>query len=161
MNSDGRDFRLKLSFTSPHTGQFRDPSGTDSELLQRINQNLFNGTDIRADIALPLAKVDDGVADDLAGAVVSDIAAAIRVVQFNVLLPQDGFRREEVFAAPVAPDGDDVRVLNEEQMILTEAFLALGGDAVLNSESFGVGHAPEIAEGAASGGSQRQPGIRH
>jgi hypothetical protein len=128
MNSDGRDFCLKLSFTCPHSGQPGDSAGADSELLQRINQNLFDGAHVGADIAFPLAQIDDRVADDLAGPMVGHIPAAIGLVQFNAFLPQYGLGEEQIFIAPVAADGDDVGVLDEEQMILSEAFPALRGD---------------------------------
>ena len=76
---------------------------------------------------------------------VSDVAAAIRLMQFNAFLPQQGFRRENVLLMPVPANRDHVRMFHEQKMIRAKPLLALRRDLMLYPERFAVAHAPQIA----------------
>ena len=54
--------------------------------------------------------------------------------------------REQVLMMPVAAHGDDVRVLDEQQMIRALVLFALRGDLMLNFKRLGVAHVPQIAD---------------
>jgi hypothetical protein len=63
-------------------------------------------------IALAVAELQDRIGDQLAGAVIGDIAAALDLDDLDIARSQEIGQR----ALP-ASDGDDVRVLDDEQRV--------------------------------------------
>ena len=49
----------------------------------------------------------------------------------------------------VAPHGDDVRVLEEQELVGDQSLFAVGGELLLELERAGVVDAPELAQCAA------------
>src|SRR5262249_9374483 len=75
-DADGRHLLL----AHPHAGQALAPAGFDAEVGEDVDEHALDLTDIPDDVAqtrAPLRQRDDGVADELAGPVVRDIAPAI------------------------------------------------------------------------------------
>ena len=64
-------------------------------------------------------EVHDGIADDLAGAVIGDVAAAAGLVDLDAARVQHLGRREDVRASAVAADTErqHVRMLDEQQQV--------------------------------------------
>ena len=62
---------------------------------------------------------------------------------------------EDVGAGGVAAEGEDGRVLEEEERVADFAGLARGDDALLDGEAFGVGDAAELEEMDVHAGLQR------
>jgi hypothetical protein len=73
VHADGADFAP----AHPNAGQLGNAAGLDAEIGQRIDDGLLDGPDVSAHVALPFAQVQDGIADELAGAVIGDVAAAV------------------------------------------------------------------------------------
>src|ERR1019366_5099292 len=73
VHPDGGD----LALAHPHAGQFGNPAGGNAVLRQSGDDGLFHRAHIRADIALPIAQIEDGIAHQLSGTVVRHVAPAI------------------------------------------------------------------------------------
>ena len=86
---------------------------------------------VRADIALPFAQIEDRIADELAGTVIGHVAAAVRGIECDARALQDFVAREQVFHVAVAAERDDVRMLEEQQLIGDAAPLALRDEPLL------------------------------
>ena len=92
------------------------------------------------------AQIDDGVADELSGAVIGDVAATVDLVQLDVARGELLVGGDDVFAMRVAAEGEDGEVLEQQQRVADEALLARIDDATLDGEAVGVGDAPELEE---------------
>ena len=92
------------------------------------------------------AEIEDGVADELAGAVVGDVAAAVDLVDFYGFLGELVVRGEDVGAGGVAAEGEDGWVLKEDEGVADEAGFSGGDNLGLQAETFGVGDAAEMEE---------------
>ena len=60
------------------------------------------------------AQVEDGVADELAGAVIRDVAAAVDLVDLDALLREEFVAGKDVGAGAVAAEREDGWMLEEE-----------------------------------------------
>src|SRR5271166_2646950 len=67
----------------PHARATRNAPARNPELDHRIDDHLLDGTDVGAHVALPFSQIHDWIADDLAGAVISNIAAAISWIKVD------------------------------------------------------------------------------
>src|SRR5580698_4324451 len=74
----------------PHAGAAWDAAGDNLEFRERINDDLFDSANIRAYIALPFSQIQDGIADNLAGTVIGDVAAAVGGVILDPRATQRG-----------------------------------------------------------------------
>ena len=90
---------------------------------------------VSAHVALPLAQVQDGVAHQLAGAVIGDVAAAVGGMEGDAGAGQDLFAGQQVLHVTVAAHGDGVRMLQQQQLVGDGARLALGHQALLQSNA--------------------------
>lgn len=95
-------------------------------------------------------EVEDGVGDDLAGAVVGDVAAAVGLVEFNAQGGKAVGVGQDVACGPFsAGDGDDWGVLDEVDGAEVAGGIASGLDefglaGVLDAQGFLVGHAAQV-----------------
>src|SRR6516165_718704 len=96
----------------------------DPEIGCRANHHFLELLDVPADVAALFGQIKNGVGDDLAGAVVGNVAAAIRTVQFDVPLFKHTSRCAQVFDLSVSPQGDDMRVLTKKQDVGNRSRLA-------------------------------------
>ena len=87
--------------TTPHSRKFADAARGYAELPAEADQRFFHETDEvdRAQMRSTLsgkvaAEIEDWVADELSGAVIGDVSAAVDFVDFNTLLREQLVRRE-------------------------------------------------------------------
>ena len=137
----------------PDAGALGDALGHDAEVGAGADQRFFqhadevDGAEEGAALAGPVAaQIDDGVADELAGAVVGHVAAAVDLVQLDAAGGEELIAGEDVGAGRVAAEGDDGRMLQQQQRVADEACLARGNHAGLDGEAFGVRNAAEMEE---------------
>ena len=116
-----------------------DARGCDFEIGCRANHGFFELLHVPADVATVFGEIEDGVADDLSGAVVGDVAAAVGFVEGDVHLGQQAVAGAEMFFFSVAAQGDDVGVLAEEQDVGDGASFAGFDELILERAGWGVG----------------------
>jgi hypothetical protein len=88
------------------------------------------------DVATDGIEVEDWVANDLAGAVIGDVAAAVGFSEFDIFLAKDTFGSEKISLAGVAAERENVGMLADEENVVDGAGFARGDDALL--EGVGV-----------------------
>src|SRR5882724_5694053 len=130
MNSDRGDF---LSI-GPHAGATFQTSRWDAAFCQRINDDLLDGANISHHVALPFSQIEDGITDDLAGAVIGNVAAAVGGKIGDPSAGQDFFAREQIFLVPVAAESDGVGMLDYEELVGNFLSLALFNEIFLDGE---------------------------
>jgi len=135
----------------PDAGEFGDALGGDAEVFTGVDEGFFHeadevdGAEVWALFAGEVAsEIEDGVADELAGAVVRDVAAAVDLVDFDGFLGEGLVGGQDVGAAGVAAEGEDGGVFEEEEGVADAVGFAGGDDFGLEAEAFGVGDAAEI-----------------
>src|SRR5258708_7749052 len=92
VHADGGD----LAITGPNAGELGNASGFDAVIGEGIDDGLLEGADVGAHVALPIAEVEDGVADELPGTVIGDVAAAVGGEEFDAGAVEDFGGGEEV-----------------------------------------------------------------
>lgn len=90
------------------------------------------------------AQVEDGIADELARAMVRNIAAAIDRMDGDAALCEQGIGGQDVGARGIAAEGQDGRVLKKKQNVFNEARGAKGDEFLLQAQSFVIGDTSEI-----------------
>ncbi len=94
MYADGSHFLFQNAATGecPNTRTFGDALREDTEVFAGMNDRFFDlphevdGAEMRTMLAGKIAtKIEDGIADKLARAVIGDVSAAIDLVDFNSL----------------------------------------------------------------------------
>jgi len=96
------------------------------------------------DVAAIGGEVEDRIADDLAGPVIGDVAAASGLDDVESPRPERLRRQEEVLHSRVAPEREDRIVLEEKEGVGDAAGLPLRDEARLQVEPLRVRHAPEV-----------------
>ena len=97
------------------------------------------------EVAAVAVQVDDRVPDELPGAVVGDVAAPLDVEDLDAAPLERLARGQEVLRPARAAEGDDRRVLAEEERVGHLASLAPAGEVALERQRLGVGDAAEVA----------------
>ena len=121
-----------------------DTIGGDAEIGGCANHGFFESADVPVNVAANAIEIQNGVADDLAGAVISDVAAAIGFAEFDAFLAKYVFGGEKIFLAGVAAKGKDVRVLAEEEDVVDGAGFTGGDEALLEVVSVGPREEAEV-----------------
>ena len=107
MHADGGDLFLRDAAPRqrPDAGAFADALRHHAEVAAGADQHLFEQADevdraeMRAFLAGEVAaQIDDGIADELAGAVIGDVAAAVDLVELDAALRQEFVAGEDVGA---------------------------------------------------------------
>ncbi len=119
----------------------------------------FEGADVFVDAESGGVEIDDGVGDELAGAVVGDIAASVGLVEGDALGFEEGFRGEDVGrCVGSSGDGDDGVVLDHQDAAELGAGCGAGIEdllVVVLLEGVGVGVAEvlerDVGEGVHGG----------
>ena len=121
----------------PYAGALADALSHDTEVAAGSDEGFFeqanevHRTEVRAFLSREIAaQVDDGIADELAGAVIGDVAAAVNLVEFDALSHKEFVGREDVAAVRVATEGEDRRMLEHQERI------ADGGPALRAAMTF-------------------------
>ena len=155
VNADGGDFLFGdvAAGERPDAGALADALRGDSEIFAGEDQRFFDEADevdwaeVRAFFPGKVsAEIEDGITDELAGAVIGDVSATFGLVDFDVLGGELGICGEDVGARGVATEREDGRVLEKEKCVCDEAGFARGDDFGLEAEAFGVGDATEMKE---------------
>src|SRR5277367_2333404 len=109
MHADCRHFPA----IHPNAGAAWNLSSRNTKIRERTDDRPLDGANIGAHIALPFSQIQDRITDDLSGAVIRDVAAAVGGVKLNASAGKSGFAREQVFGMAVAPLRDDVGMFDE------------------------------------------------
>ena len=129
-DADGGDF----SVDHPCAGEAFAAAGCDAEVGANFDQQVLEGAQVAMKVLTMVAEVEDGIADELAGAVIGGLAAAIDL--------DDGMgkMRGAAQAGLVrgAANGVNRVVLEEQELIGDGAGAALGNEAVLEGEGLPV-----------------------
>jgi hypothetical protein len=139
MDADGSEFFFGGVGRDPDAGFARNTIGGDAEAGGGADHDFFKGANVPVHVSLDARQIENGVADDLAGAVISDVSTAIGFVKLDIFLMENAGGGQEIFAFAVAAERDDRRVLAEEEDVFDSVRFAGGGDAGLQGE--GVGEA--------------------
>ena len=155
VDADGCDFFLAdaAAGEGPDSGEFTDALSGDAEVFAGVDEDFFHeadevdGAEVGAALAGEVAaEVEDGVADELAGAMISDVAAAVDLVDLDAASGEEIVGREDVGAGGVAAESEDGRVFEEEERVADGSRFARCYDLGLDTEAFGVGDAAELEE---------------
>ena len=117
----------------------------DAKIGGGANHGFFKAADVPVNVAADAIKVEDGIANDLAGAVIGNVAAAIGFAEFDSFLAKDVFRDEQVFPTGVTAEREDVPMLAEEQAILKGTGFACGDQALLEGQGSIPAAKPDVA----------------
>ncbi len=137
----------------PDAGAFADALRGHAEVLAAEDQRLFHEADEvdgakegAALVRQVAAQVEDGIADELAGAVVRDLAATVGLVDLDAFAREQFVAGDNVRSCGIAAERENRWVLHEEQGVTDGAGLARGDDLVLEAQAFGVGDAAELEQ---------------
>ena len=132
-------FSSVAGLSDPDAVAIGNARGGDFEISCRADHDFLELLDVPADVAAMLGKIKDGVADDLAGAVIGDVATAVGFVEGDIHLREQVIAGAEIFFFSVAAQRDYVRVLAEEQDVGNGAGLAGFDELLLERACWGVG----------------------
>ena len=130
----------------PDAGFAGDPIGGDAEIGGGTDHGFFEGADVPVNIAADWIEIEDGIADDLAGAVIGDVATAVRFAELDIFLAEDIFGGEKIFLAGVAPESDDMGMFAEEEDVADSAGFAGSDDSLLEGVGVGPGKEAEVGD---------------
>jgi hypothetical protein len=142
-DADGCDFPVG----DPGSREALAPAGGDAEAGADADEQFLQRAQIKMQVLAVLAKVEDGIADKLAGAVVSGLAAAI---DLNHGVGKVGGAAEAGLVRGAA-NGVNGVVLEEEELIRDRACVALCDEAVLEGQGLFVGDAAQPLDGEGVG----------
>ena len=114
-----------LASGGPNSGEARLDVGSDVEVGEGVDDDLLDGADVLQGADAQPAQVEDGVSDELAGAVVGDLAATVSLVDGNAEGGELGVCGQQMLVAAEAAAGVDVRVFEEEKSV--------GGESVVDA----------------------------
>ncbi len=140
---------------TPDAGEAADASGGDAVDATDADEGFFHQADeINWTEAAPrhgglagvaeAAEIEDGVADELAGAVIGDVAATVDLVEGYAAAGKELVGGEDVGAAGVTAEGENGRMLEQEQDVFDAALEAEVNELRLQPEACVIRHAAEI-----------------
>lgn len=130
----------------PHSYQFLDAPAADSEIAERADKHLFDRTDKPADVLAKIPQIENRIANELLGAVIGHIAAALDPENLNALLSQEIARGDDMLIFRIAAEGKNRWMFEEDECVIQLAALARIDKAMLQRERIRVGDAVEIQE---------------
>ena len=136
--------------STPDAGERADAAGLHTEFGAEVDERLLHkadevdGADASAAWITQAAQVEDGIADELAGAVVGDVATTIDFVEGDAAAREELIGCEDVGAVCIAAEGEHRRVFEEQQNVADAALLAEFDQLRLEKERFAVVDAAEI-----------------
>src|SRR5579883_1567476 len=141
VHADGGDFLLGdgAAGDGPDAGASGDALRGDGEVSQGADEGFFEEADVvdGADAAVvqgETAQVEDGVADELAGSVVGDVAAAVDLMDFDAAIGKEFVAGEDVGAGGVASQGEYGWVFEQEEGVADAVFVARLDELLLDVE---------------------------
>src|SRR5207237_10357082 len=132
-----------LVVSDPDAAFAFDAFGGDAVFGDGADQHFLEVRDVFADVALAFAEVEDGVADELAGAVIGDVAAARRFEKADTLRAKDVAAGEQMIEFAAAAEGDDRRMYEQEKLVGELLVLTQSYDHMLTESSYLVRDASE------------------
>jgi hypothetical protein len=118
-NTDRTDLSRSRPFDAhPHPGVPGQATASQLELRESVDHDLLDAVDVVRDRVRTHGNVEDQVADELAGTVVRDVATAVGTHDLG-----SDRRRVDQHVCGVAPypDGEDVWMLEKQQMVVRVA----------------------------------------
>ena len=119
-------------------------TGLAAETPRRRDETFFERPQTPGKAPPMLSQVENGIADQLPGAVIGDVAATVGLENFSAQGRQALARNEQVLTLGIPPQLVNVRVLEQQKRIGNLAGLALGHALALELERVGVGHRPAL-----------------
>src|SRR5690349_22044272 len=101
-DADRREFLV----SDPDAGQSVDARRLDAVVCRGSNQDFLEIANVAVHVLPVWLQIEDGIADDLSGTVIRDVAAAARLVNLDAACRQQVRRGEDVRAAAVAADAE-------------------------------------------------------
>lgn len=154
-------FRDIAGRLNPNAGFSGDAIRSDAEIRRGTDHGFLEGANVPVDIAADAIEIEDRITDELAGAVIGNITAAIGFSKLDSFLAKNMFGGEEIFLAGVAAEGEDVRVLAEEKDVFNPSGFAGGDNALLEFVGCIPGADSEIADEERLGHLNRISDIRN
>ncbi len=155
VDTDGGDllFADASAGQRPDAGQFGDALRGDAEVFAGEDKSFFDETDEvdRAKMGTAFAgeiaaEIEDGVADELAGAVVGDVAATIDLVDLDAAACEQFVTGEDVGAGGIAAEGENGWMLEKDERVPDGTGFACRDEFGLDVQAFGVRGAAELKE---------------
>jgi hypothetical protein len=101
----------------PEAGEAGEAGGAEAEGGGGEEHDFFEAADVVGGGEVAGAEVEDGVSDELAGAVEGDVAAAVGLEDLGAAAGEGFGGDEEVFGPAAAAEGVDGRVLQDGQCL--------------------------------------------
>ena len=117
VHAEGGEFFFACGLSDPYAVAIRDAFGRDFEIGRRADHGFFELLDVPAHVATEFGEIKDGIADNLSGAVIGDVATAVGCVEGDVHLCEQAVTGAEMFFFSVAAERDHVGVLAEQQHV--------------------------------------------
>src|SRR5215469_261174 len=129
---------LRVSGFNPNSRFPSHALGGDSKLGRSANHGLFQHAHVPNYVPPDFAQVQDGIAHNLARAMISDVAAAAGLIKLHAYLPQDVLAYEQMLPLSVSALGDHMRMLAKEHNILKGIRFSRSDNALLERVRFRV-----------------------
>src|SRR6202041_627248 len=100
--------------------------------------------DVPGDVAAMLGEIQYGIADNLPGTMIGDVAASVRGVKFHVQLLEQSLAGVQMIASSVSPKRDHVRVLADQQDVWNRLGFAGLDELALQLTRRPVGDSPQV-----------------
>ena len=142
--------RLRRGKAAPDAGKAADASGLQAEFGAQADEGFFHEAhevhraEPTAVGVAQAAQVKDGVADKLAGSMIGDVAATVDLVQGDAAAGQELVGSQDICPVGVAAQGEDRRMLEQQQHVFNAALEAEIDELGLETEAFSVVHAAEV-----------------
>lgn len=148
--------RRQLLASDPDAGQAVDTAGVDAVVGSGANQDLLDVADVSVDVLSIGFQIDNRITDDLSRAVVGDVAAATGFVHLDAARREKVGISEDVRSTAVAANAErqDVRVLDEQELVVNCSRLALVDERALQRQRLGVRDTPQATDDQTTFGSQ-------
>ena len=149
VHADGGD----LAVAHPDAGLARVARGVDAERREHANHHVLELAQVPMQVLRVPLEVDDRIADQLAGSVKGDVAAALDVEQLHAARRELLGGCEQVASLGGAAERDDRRMLDEEEHVVRKgAGQSCLRRVSLERERVGVGHDAEVGDEKSAGG---------
>ena len=119
-------------------------SRDNSQIGGCANHHFFQLLHVPADIPTMIGEVQNRIGDHLAGAMIGDVAATVRGMEFNVHLRKQVTARKQMLLLAVPSQGDYVGVLAQQQHIGNGSGFSRRYDPALQITALAVGYQPQI-----------------
>ena len=120
LHAEGADFaRVGRAFfpVEPHAGESGDAAGIQAILGQGADDGLLQQAQIPVDVGPEVVEVENGVAYQLAGAVIGNITAPVDAVEAGLVRSQGGIVEQQVLGLATFAQRISMRVFAEEQVV--------------------------------------------